>query len=279
MRRSTWRLRSCATSGEHAPWAYRTRDKSVSSPFLYYPAKGCCSLTARSFLPAKGAGGVCFQHCDARVRAAPARCRQPQTQPLSHSQPPSATAVRSVCWHGALFVFCQWACYPGACKVFGRLAHQHEAYIAAAGREVRRLRDEEGSRFACGELLHQRYLLQRLLGKGGFSEVFQVRAPCRQACALSRQSCSWMPRRNALPAVYTGPGHLGSTSCFQQEAKLLSDACAISAMSGTVPWHYQESPLLDARSDAEGPSSQAHDSSRGAWLTSTPGPPRCKAGR
>ena len=61
---------------------------------------------------------------------------------------------------------------------------------AAVGREVRRLRDEEGSRFACGALLHQRYLLQRLLGKGGFSEVFQV-----QAWALSRQCPSWMPRR------------------------------------------------------------------------------------
>jgi len=37
------------------------------------------------------------------------------------------------------------------------------------------LKEEEGSRFKDNPVLAQRYLLLRLLGKGGFSEVFQVR--------------------------------------------------------------------------------------------------------
>lgn len=43
-------------------------------------------------------------------------------------------------------------------------------------RELRRLKEEEGGGYQCGTLLSQRYLLQRLLGKGGFSEVYQVPA-------------------------------------------------------------------------------------------------------
>ncbi len=41
-------------------------------------------------------------------------------------------------------------------------------------RELKRLRDEESSRFKDNPVLAERYLLLRLLGKGGFSEVFQV---------------------------------------------------------------------------------------------------------
>jgi hypothetical protein len=41
-------------------------------------------------------------------------------------------------------------------------------------RELRRLKEEEGGSYQCGSLLSQRYLLQRLLGKGGFSEVYQA---------------------------------------------------------------------------------------------------------
>ena len=41
-------------------------------------------------------------------------------------------------------------------------------------RELKRLRDEEASRFGEHPVLHNRYLLLNLLGKGGFSEVFKA---------------------------------------------------------------------------------------------------------
>jgi tousled-like kinase len=39
-------------------------------------------------------------------------------------------------------------------------------------RSLKRLRDEEGSRFNGHPTLNNRYLLMRMLGKGGFSEVY-----------------------------------------------------------------------------------------------------------
>ena len=41
-------------------------------------------------------------------------------------------------------------------------------------RELKLLKDEEASRFRDNPVLHGRYLLLRMIGKGGFSEVFQV---------------------------------------------------------------------------------------------------------
>jgi len=41
-------------------------------------------------------------------------------------------------------------------------------------REMKRLRDEDGSRFNNFQILHHRYALLNLLGKGGFSEVYKA---------------------------------------------------------------------------------------------------------
>ena len=42
-------------------------------------------------------------------------------------------------------------------------------------RELKRIHNEDNSRFNKHPVLHERYLLLRLLGKGGFSEVHKVR--------------------------------------------------------------------------------------------------------
>lgn len=39
---------------------------------------------------------------------------------------------------------------------------------------MKRIRDEDGSRFNNFPILNQRYALLNLLGKGGFSEVYKV---------------------------------------------------------------------------------------------------------
>lgn len=41
-------------------------------------------------------------------------------------------------------------------------------------REMKRIRDEDDSRFNSFQILHHRYALLNLLGKGGFSEVYKV---------------------------------------------------------------------------------------------------------
>ena len=48
------------------------------------------------------------------------------------------------------------------------------------GRSFRLMKEEESGGYRCGMLLSQRYLVQKLLGKGGFSEVYQAHCPGSQ---------------------------------------------------------------------------------------------------
>jgi hypothetical protein len=50
-------------------------------------------------------------------------------------------------------------------------------------RALKRVKDEDGSRFAGHQTLNRRYVLLSLLGKGGFSEVFKA----------SAQGLDWRP--------------------------------------------------------------------------------------
>ena len=52
-------------------------------------------------------------------------------------------------------------------NTFGRLR-------CVSCRALKRLRDQESSRWCGQPVLSERYLLMSLLGKGGFSEVFKV---------------------------------------------------------------------------------------------------------
>lgn len=51
-------------------------------------------------------------------------------------------------------------------------------------RELKRIHNEDQSRFNSHPVLNERYLLLMLLGKGGFSEVHKVRKFIFLVCAL-----------------------------------------------------------------------------------------------
>lgn len=84
------------------------------------------------------------------------------------------------------------------------------------GRSFRLLKEEESGSYQCGMLLNQRYLIQRLLGRGGFSEVYQVTQPCinRQAMPCQRFELYLLTAiiRNGLTMRYNGLS-LRNSSC------------------------------------------------------------------
>lgn len=67
-------------------------------------------------------------------------------------------------------------------------------------REIKRQRDEDSSRFGSHPLLHDRYVLMDLLGKGGFSEVyraFDLSEMKTVACKIHELNSSWTNERKA----------------------------------------------------------------------------------
>lgn len=78
----------------------------------------------------------------------------------------------------------------------GRLEVEKLAHI----RELKRARDEEASRFSGFPVLHSRYLLLNMLGRGGFSEVFKafdLLALREVACKIHQINTQWPEAKKA----------------------------------------------------------------------------------
>ena len=89
------------------------------------------------------------------------------------------------------------------------MPEQHCAGVLGGYRELKRVKDEEGSRFSGGLVMHARYLLLQLIGKGGFSEVFQVWLrshlwPCTMR-RHNKPSCMLTPAPNDGQAAHGQP--------------------------------------------------------------------------
>ena len=77
-----------------------------------------------------------------------------------------------------------------------RLETEKMLYI----RELKRVRDEDGSRFSSFPVLNDRYLLLSLLGRGGFSEVyraFDLSSQREVACKVHQLNSSWSEVKKA----------------------------------------------------------------------------------
>lgn len=67
-------------------------------------------------------------------------------------------------------------------------------------KEMRRFQEEETSKFNTFPVLHERYLMLKLLGRGGFSEVYRaydLRAFRHVACKIHQLSQQWQPEKKA----------------------------------------------------------------------------------
>lgn len=110
---------------------------------------------------------------------------------------------------------------------------------AVAARALKRLRDEEDSRFASPALLNERYVLSGLLGRGGFSEVhraYDLAALTFVAVKVrGRCCCCCCGRRGA------GAGAGDAVACKLLAAARLRGCCACGCRCACAPRSLEQS--------------------------------------